>query len=44
MMCAVLALKANGETTIEDAEAVNKSYPDFYRHLQSLSANVKTEA
>ncbi|MEP6683138.1 MAG: 3-phosphoshikimate 1-carboxyvinyltransferase, partial [Parafilimonas sp.] len=30
MMCAVLALKANGETTIEEAEAINKSYPDFY--------------
>ncbi len=44
MMCAVLALKANGETTIEVAEAVNKSYPDFYRHLQSLGASVKTEA
>lgn len=44
MMCAVLALKANGDTTIEAAEAVNKSYPDFYRHLQSLNANVKTEA
>jgi len=43
MMCAVLALKANGETTIEVAEAVNKSYPDFYRHLQSLGASVETE-
>jgi len=44
MMCALLALKANGETTIEVAEAINKSYPDFYRHLQSLGASVKTEA
>ena len=44
MMCAVLALKANGETTIEEAEAINKSYPDFYRHLQSLGANLQTEA
>lgn len=43
MMCAVLALKANGETIIEDAEAVNKSYPDFYRHLQSLGAAIKEE-
>ncbi len=40
MMCAVLALKANGETTIEEAEAINKSYPDFYRHLQELGASV----
>jgi 3-phosphoshikimate 1-carboxyvinyltransferase len=44
MMCAVLALNANGETTIEVAEAINKSYPDFYRHLQSLGANLQTEA
>ena len=40
MMCAVLALKANGETTIEEAEAVNKSYPDFYNHLRQLGASV----
>ncbi len=44
MMCAVLALNANGETTIEVAEAINKSYPDFYRHLQSLGTNLQTEA
>jgi 3-phosphoshikimate 1-carboxyvinyltransferase len=43
MMCALLALKANGETTIEVAEAINKSYPDFYRHLQSLGALIKFE-
>ncbi len=43
MMCALLALKANGETTIEVAEAINKSYPDFYRHLQSLGVTVETE-
>ena len=30
MACAVAALKAEGETIIEEAEAVNKSYPDFY--------------
>lgn len=40
MMCALLALKANGETTIEVAEAINKSYPDFYKHLQSLGASL----
>jgi len=43
MMCALLALKADGETTIEVAEAINKSYPDFYRHLQSLGISIKTE-
>jgi 3-phosphoshikimate 1-carboxyvinyltransferase len=43
MMCAVLALKANGETTIEVAEAVNKSYPDFYNHLQQLGASLSLQ-
>ncbi len=43
MMCAVLALKANGETTIEEADAVNKSYPDFYKHLQQLGAYLSFE-
>jgi 3-phosphoshikimate 1-carboxyvinyltransferase len=42
MMCALLALKANGETTIEVAEAINKSYPDFYTHLRSLGVDIKT--
>jgi 3-phosphoshikimate 1-carboxyvinyltransferase len=40
MACAVAALKAEGETVIEGADAVNKSYPDFYRDLKSLKANV----
>lgn len=40
MACAVAALKADGETVIEEAEAVNKSYPDFYEHLQLLNASV----
>jgi 3-phosphoshikimate 1-carboxyvinyltransferase len=40
MACAVAALKAEGEVTIEDAEAINKSYPDFYEHLKLLGANV----
>jgi 3-phosphoshikimate 1-carboxyvinyltransferase len=40
MACAVAALRANGETVIEDAEAINKSYPDFYRDLQELGAAI----
>ena len=40
MACAVAALKANGETTIEVAEAINKSYPDFFWHLKKLGADV----
>lgn len=40
MACAVAALGADGPTTIEDAEAINKSYPDFYDHLQLLGTNI----
>jgi len=40
MACAVAALKADGETTIEEAEAVKKSYPDFYDDLKKLGADV----
>jgi len=40
MACAVAALKAEGETIIEDAEAVNKSYPGFYEDLKFLTADV----
>lgn len=38
MACAVVALKSNGQTIIEEAQAVNKSYPNFWQHLQQLSA------
>ena len=40
MACAVAALKAEGDTMIEEADAINKSYPDFYDHLQKLKANI----
>jgi 3-phosphoshikimate 1-carboxyvinyltransferase len=40
MACAVAALKASGETTIEAAEAVDKSYPDFFDDLKTLHADV----
>ena len=40
MACAIAALKANEETTIEKAEAVKKSYPDFYDDLKKLGADV----
>ena len=39
MACAVAALGAQGEMMIKGADAVNKSYPQFWNHLQSL--NVK---
>lgn len=40
MACAVAALRATDETVIEEAQAVKKSYPDFYQNLKSLGANV----
>jgi len=44
MACAVAALKAAGPVTIEEADAINKSYPDFYFHLQQLGAQVNIQA
>ncbi|WP_018626354.1 3-phosphoshikimate 1-carboxyvinyltransferase [Niabella aurantiaca] len=40
MACATAALRADGPVTIEEAEAINKSYPDFYDHLKELGATV----
>lgn len=37
MACAVAALGADGDVVIEEAEAVNKSYPQFWEHLQAFS-------
>jgi 3-phosphoshikimate 1-carboxyvinyltransferase len=42
MACAVAALRADGEITIEDAQAIDKSYPDFYRDLQRLDGKIQT--
>jgi 3-phosphoshikimate 1-carboxyvinyltransferase len=41
MACAVAALKASNAVEIEDADAINKSYPNFYEHLEILGATVK---
>jgi 3-phosphoshikimate 1-carboxyvinyltransferase len=40
MACAVAALGADGETTIENAECVRKSYPQFFTDLNSIGADV----
>jgi len=42
MACAVAGLKASGEMNIEEADAINKSYPNFYKHLRQLGAVVTT--
>ncbi|HEV3411611.1 MAG TPA: 3-phosphoshikimate 1-carboxyvinyltransferase [Puia sp.] len=41
MACAVGALRADGEVIIEEAQAINKSYPDFYGDLQQLGGELK---
>ncbi|TCJ17420.1 3-phosphoshikimate 1-carboxyvinyltransferase [Flaviaesturariibacter flavus] len=40
MALGVAALRADGPVTIEGAEAVGKSYPQFWAHLQQLGASV----
>ena len=40
MACSVAALRAGGETIVEEAGAVKKSYPDFYQDLEKLGADV----
>lgn len=37
MMLAIAGCIAEGETTIEDAEAVGVSYPTFFEELQILA-------
>ena len=39
MATAVAALGAKGNTVIHESEAVKKSYPDFYKDLQSIKTN-----
>jgi 3-phosphoshikimate 1-carboxyvinyltransferase len=40
MACAVAALGANGETRVQDAECVRKSYPKFFHDLRALGADI----
>jgi len=40
MACSVAALGADGETEIQNADCVSKSYPRFYEDLRSLGGNI----
>lgn len=40
MACAIAGLNAESGTTIEDADAVKKSYPGFFDDLKKLGANI----
>lgn len=41
MACAVAGLKASGEVSIDEANAIKKSYPNFFEHLQQLGATIQ---
>ena len=43
MACTVAGLIAEGEVVIENAEAVNKSYPAFFNDLKKLGADVSLD-
>ncbi len=40
MACAVAALRAEGETVIQDAECIRKSYPQFFTDVALLEVDV----
>ncbi len=40
MSCTVAALRASGQTVVENAECVRKSYPSFYTDLESIGAEI----
>lgn len=42
MACAIAGVRADGNTFIDGAQAVNKSYPNFYTHLHQLGGNVES--
>lgn len=44
MALAIRAMKASGITTIVQSEAVNKSYPQFFKDLKKLGAHVTLQS
>ena len=40
MACATAGLRTASEVVIDEAEAINKSYPEFYKHIEKLGATV----
>jgi len=41
MSFSILGLAAQGNTTIQNSETVNKSYPSFFTDLKDLKANLE---
>ena len=44
MAAAILATRAEGPVTITDAQAVSKSYPDFFEHFQALGGVIDVQS
>jgi 3-phosphoshikimate 1-carboxyvinyltransferase len=44
MALAVAALRATGPVTIEEAQAIGKSYPRFFDDLSTMGAEVRTNS
>ena len=44
MAAAILATRADGPVRIPGAEAVNKSYPEFFDHFTALGGNIDVES
>jgi len=40
MSCAVAALAGEGEVEIDHAEAVGKSYPEFFTDIQRITGDL----
>ena len=40
MACAVAALRATGQTRIQNSECVKKSYPEFFNDLRKIGADI----
>lgn len=40
MALSIAGLLASGETVINDAEAINKTYPDYIKHMCSIGAKI----
>jgi len=43
MACAVAAIRAEGKTSIDEAQAIDKSYPDFFDDLKTAGASVQVQ-
>jgi len=41
MMAAVAALNGNGPVTVTEAEAVSKSYPEFFSDMEKIGADIR---